>query len=61
MASHRVTIPEAVRLTERSRRSLYRDMASGRLAYHVGHDDRRLVDISELIRAYAPLGWHRGA
>lgn len=55
MASHRITIPEAVRLTERSRRSLYRDMANGRLAYHVGHDERRLVDISELIRAYGPL------
>lgn len=55
MRSHRVTIPEAVSLTERSRRSLYRDMAAGRLAYHVGPDSRRMVDVSELIRAYGAL------
>lgn len=55
MRSHRVPIPEAVRLTERSRRSLYRDMAAGRLAYHVGPDNRRLVDVSELIRVYGAL------
>lgn len=55
MKSHRITVPEAVRLTERSRRSLYRDMASGRLAYHAGRDGRRLVDVSELIRVYGAL------
>lgn len=55
MKSHRVPIPEAVRLAERSRRSLYRDMSQGRLAYHVGPDNRRLVDVSELIRAYGAL------
>lgn len=55
MKSHRVTITEAVNLTERSRRSLYRDMSGGRLTYHVGHDGRRLVDVSELIRAYGAL------
>ncbi|WP_311946576.1 hypothetical protein [Halomonas piscis] len=55
MKSHRVTISEAVQLTERSRRSLYRDMSDGRLAYHLGHDGRRLLDVSELIRAYGAL------
>lgn len=55
VSSHRVTVPEAVRLTGRARRSLYRDMAAGRLAYHVGHDDRRLLDVSELMRAYGAL------
>lgn len=55
MKSHRVTIPEAVQLTERSRRSLYRDMGQGRLAYHVGPDNRRRLDVSELIRAYGAL------
>lgn len=53
--SHRVTITEAVKLSGRSRRSLYRDMGAGRLAYHAGHDGRRLVDVSELIRAYGAL------
>ena len=53
--NHRVTITEAVKLSGRSRRSLYRDMAAGRLAYHVDHDGRRLVDVSELIRAYGAL------
>lgn len=55
MSSHRVTIPEAVRLTGRARRSLYRDMGAGRLSYHVGPNNRRLVDVSELIRAYGAL------
>lgn len=55
MKSHRVPIPEAVQLAQRSRRSLYRDMAAGRLAYHVGPDSRRMVDVSELIRAYGAL------
>lgn len=53
--SHRITITEAVKLSGRSRRSLYRDMSAGRLAYHAGHDGRRLVDVSELIRAYGAL------
>lgn len=53
--SHRVPIPEAVQLTRRSRRSLYRDMAAGHLAYHVGPDSRRMLDVSELIRAYGAL------
>lgn len=53
--SHRITITEAVKLSGRSRRSLYRDMGAGRLAYHAGHDGRRLVDVSELIRAYGAL------
>lgn len=55
MKSHRVPIPEAVQLTRRSRRSLYRDMAAGHLAYHIGPDSRRMVDVSELIRAYGAL------
>jgi hypothetical protein len=55
MSAHRVTIKEATRLTGRSRRSLYRDMATGHLSYHAGNNGRRLVDVSELIRAYGAL------
>lgn len=55
MSPHRVTIAEAVRLTGRARRSLYRDMGAGRLSYHKGPNGRRLVDVSELIRAYGAL------
>lgn len=55
MSAQRITIKEATRLTGRSRRSLYRDMGAGRLSYHLGNNGRRLVDVSELIRAYGPL------
>ena len=55
MSAHRITIKEATRLTGRSRRSLYRDMAEGHLSYHAGNNGRRLVDVSELIRAYGAL------
>lgn len=55
MSAHRIPIKEATRLTGRSRRTLYRDMAAGRLSYHVGDDGRRVVDVSELMRAYGAL------
>lgn len=55
MSAHRITIQEAVRLTGKSRRTLYRDMAAGRLSYQVGDNDRREVVVSELIRAYGAL------
>lgn len=55
MSAHRITIKEATRLTGRSRRTLYRDMAAGRLSYHVGDGGRRVVDVSELMRAYGAL------
>lgn len=50
MTWHRVTIPKAVLLTERPRHSLYPNQANGHLAYLVGHDSQRFVNISELIR-----------
>lgn len=50
MAWH--TLAQAVKLTGRSRRSLYRDMDAGRLAYRVAHNGRREVDTAELLRAY---------
>lgn len=49
------TLPEAIRLTGRSRRSLYRDMDAGRVSYRVGTDGRRELETSELIRAYGAL------
>lgn len=55
MSPHRVTIAEAVNLTGRARRSIYRDMDAGRVSYHVGDDGRRRLDVSELIRAYGAL------
>lgn len=50
-----VTIKEAITLTGRSRRSLYRDMDSGKVSFSTGHDGRRSFDTSELIRAYGAL------
>ncbi len=49
------TLPEAIKLTGRSRRSLYRDMDAGRVSYRVGSDGRRELETSELIRAYGAL------
>lgn len=51
----RHTIDEAASLVGRTRRSLYRAMNEGRLAYSVGHDERRYIDTTELLRAYGPF------
>ena len=49
------TIADAVALTGRSRRSIYRDMDAGRVSYRIGLGDRREFDTAELIRAYGEL------
>jgi len=49
------TLAQSIKLTGRSRRSLYRDMDAGRVSYRVGVDGRRELETSELIRAYGPL------
>ncbi len=53
--AHRVTIQEAIRLTGKSRRTLYRDMDAGHLSYHIGPRNRRYFDIAELCRVYGEL------
>ena len=53
MAWH--TFKEAVKLTGRSRRSIYRDMAAGRITTELGRDGQRRFETSELIRVYGPL------
>ena len=42
-------------MSQKSRRTLYRDMARGRLSYGVNDSDKRVVETSELIRAYGEL------
>lgn len=49
------TIQEAQTLTGKSRRTLYRDMAKGRLSWVPEGDNARRLETSELIRAYGPL------
>ena len=49
------TLAQAIKLTGRSRRSLYRDMDAGRVSYRVRFDGRREIETSELIRAYGHL------
>jgi hypothetical protein len=51
----RHTIDEAASLVGRTRRSLYRAMNESRLVYGVGHDDRRYIDTTELLRVYGPF------
>ena len=53
MAWH--SMKEAVRLTGRSRRSIYRDITTGRVSSELGRDGQRRFETSELIRAYGPL------
>lgn len=53
MAWH--TLKESMALTGRSRRSLYRDMATGIVSYRVDGFGRRQLETSELMRAYGPL------
>lgn len=53
MAWH--TVQEAQKLTGKSRRTLYRDMASGRLSWEPEGDQARRLETSELIRVYGEL------
>ena len=53
MAWH--TIQEAQKLTGKSRRTLYRDMAAGRLSWEPEGDKARRLETSELIRVYGAL------
>lgn len=50
MAWHSVS--QAQKLTGKSRRTLYRDMASGRVSYRTGAKGHREFETSELIRVY---------
>ena len=54
MAWHKVQ--EAQKLTGKSRRTLYRDMASGRLSWVPEGDSSRRLETSELIRVYGVWG-----
>ncbi len=49
------TLAQAIELTGRSRRSLYRDMDAGRVSYRVRADGRRELETSELMRVYGAL------
>lgn len=48
----RHTIDNAASLVNRTRRSLYRAMTEGRLAYGLEADGRRYIDTTELLRVY---------
>ena len=53
MANH--NIQEAIRLTGKSRKTLYRYMDAGKLSYGIGVDGRRWFDTSELMRVFGAL------
>ncbi|EBX8442754.1 entry exclusion protein 1 [Cronobacter sakazakii] len=53
MAWHSVS--QAQKLTGKSRRTLYRDMASGRVSYRNNTKGHRELETSELIRVYGEL------
>ena len=53
MAWH--TLNEAVKLTGRSRRSIYRDMDRGLVSYGLDPSGNRQFETSELMRAYGAL------
>lgn len=56
MAWH--TVAQAQNLTTKSRRTLYRDMASGLVSYRVNDKGHREIETSELIRCYGELAPH---
>ncbi|MCM2132237.1 hypothetical protein [Larsenimonas rhizosphaerae] len=53
MAWH--SVKDACQMAQKSRRTLYRDMARGLLSYGVDDSDKRVIETSELIRAYGEL------
>lgn len=53
MAWH--TVQEAQQLTGKSRRTLYRDMAAGRLSWTPEGENARRLETAELIRVYGEL------
>lgn len=50
-----VSISEAARLVGRDRKTLYKDIKSGRLSATQGATGTRQVDIAELVRVYGEL------
>lgn len=50
-----VTIKEAIELTGRSRRSIYRDAGKGVITWSKDREGRRVIDTSELMRVYGPI------
>lgn len=53
MAWHSVS--QAQHMTGKSRRTLYRDMASGRLSWRTNTNGHRELETSELIRVYGEI------
>ncbi|CNL95292.1 TPA: entry exclusion protein 1 [Yersinia enterocolitica] len=53
MAWHSVS--QAQKLTGKSRRTIYRDMASGRVSWRTNQAGHREIDTTELIRVYGEL------
>jgi hypothetical protein len=50
-----VTVRQATELTGKARSSLYRDMAKGHVSYRSEVDGGRMLETSELIRAYGEI------
>ncbi len=53
MACH--TISEAASMTRVNRRTIYRYIKSGKLSASVTHDNKTVIDTSELIRVFGSL------
>lgn len=53
MAWH--SVAQAQALTGKSRRTLYRDMAAGRVSWRSNADGRRALETAELLRVYGEL------
>ena len=53
-----VSISEGAKLAGKNRKSLYRDIQSGRLSSSKSADGQRQVDIAELTRVYGSLETH---
>lgn len=50
-----VSVSEAATLVQRDRKSLYRDIATGKLSAVKDDKGRTKIDVSELLRAFGPF------
>lgn len=56
MACHGIT--EAAKMTGVNRRTIYRYLKSGKLSSTVTHDNKTVIDTSELLRVFGSLSQH---
>lgn len=55
LAMAKIGVPEAIKVTGKSRAYLYKLMKAGGLSFTIGTDGHRLLDVAELLRVIGPF------